>query len=139
MDKINKISDFIGKYIAIIVLIIAFFALFFSNHFLWIKTSYVNYLLMVIMFGMGLTLKSDDFVLVFSHPKEIAWGTVSQYVIQSLIHYLDYLRNMNIRNPLSNRLKVLILLTKKHPKVLILIMAGLMTQGSNFLRNFTNT
>ena len=85
MDKLNKISEFIGKYMAIIVLLIAIFSLFFSNHFLWIKTSYINYLLMIIMFGMGLTLKPDDFVLVFSHPKEIAWGTVSQYVIMPLL------------------------------------------------------
>ena len=85
MDKANKISEFIGKYMAIIILLIAFFSLFFSNHFLWIKTSYINPLLMVIMFGMGLTLKSDDFILVFSHPKEIAWGTVSQYAIMPLL------------------------------------------------------
>ena len=96
MDKTNKISEFIGKYVAIIVLIIAFFSLFFSNHFLWIKTSYINYLLMIIMFGMGLTLKSGDFVLVFSHPKEIAWGTVSQYVIMPLLALgLSYLFHLD--------------------------------------------
>ena len=85
MDKMNKISEFIGKYMAIIVLLIAFFSLLFSNSFLWIKTSYINYLLMIIMFGMGLTLKSEDFILVFSHPKEIAWGTVSQYLIMPFL------------------------------------------------------
>ena len=85
MDKMNKISEFIGKYMAIIVLLIAFFSLFFPNNFLWIKPSCINYLLMVIMFGMGLTLKSDDFVLVFSHPKEIAWGAVAQYLIMPLL------------------------------------------------------
>lgn len=85
MDKLNKISEFIGKYMALIVLAVAFSSLFFSNNFLWVKTSYINYLLMVIMFGMGLTLKSDDFVPVFSHPKEILWGTVSQYTIMPLL------------------------------------------------------
>ena len=96
MDKLNKISEFIGKYMAIIVLLIAFFSLFFSNNFLWIKTSYINYLLMIIMFGMGLTLKSDDFILVFSHPKEIAWGTVSQYVIMPLLALgLSYLFHLD--------------------------------------------
>ena len=84
MNKANKISEFIGKYMAIIVLIIAFCSLFFSNYFLWVKTSYINYLLMIIMFGMGLTLKADDFVLIFSHPKEIVMGTISQYVIMPL-------------------------------------------------------
>ncbi|MCR4881193.1 MAG: bile acid:sodium symporter family protein [bacterium] len=85
MEKMNRISEFIGKHMAIIVLIIAVVSLFFSNHFLWIKTSYINYLLMIIMFGMGLTLKLDNFVMVFSHPKEIAWGAVSQYAIMPLL------------------------------------------------------
>ncbi len=85
MDKMNKISDFIGKYMAIIVLVIAFSSLFFSNHFLWLKTSYINYLLIIIMFGMGLTLKSENFVLVFSNPKEIVLGAVSQYAIMPLL------------------------------------------------------
>ena len=96
MEKLNKISEFIGKYMAIIVLLFAFFSLFFSNHFLWLKTSYINYMLMIIMFGMGLTLKSDDFILVFSHPKEIAWGAVSQYVIMPLLAVcLSYLFHLN--------------------------------------------
>lgn len=81
---------------ALIVLAVAFSSLCFSNHFLWIKTSYINYLLMVIMFGMGLTLKTDDFILVFSHPKEIAWGAVSQYVIMPLLAFgLSYLFHLD--------------------------------------------
>ena len=96
MEKINKISDFIGKYMALIVLVIAFFSLFSPTHFLWIKTSYINYLLMIIMFGMGLTLKADDFVLIFSHPKEIFWGAVSQYVIMPILALgLSYLFHLD--------------------------------------------
>lgn len=96
MDKINKISEFIGKNIAIIVLLAAFFALFFPSNFLWIKTSYINYLLMIIMFGMGLTLKADDFILVFSHPKEIVSGAISQYAIMPLIAVgLSYLFHLD--------------------------------------------
>ena len=96
LNKLNKISEFIGKYMAIIVLVIAFFSLFFSNHFLWIKTSCINYLLMVIMFGMGLTLKSDDFILVFSHPKEIVCGAVSQYAIMPFLALgLSYLFHLD--------------------------------------------
>ena len=88
MDKVGKISEFIGKYMAIIVLIIAIFSLFFPGRFLWIKTSYINYFLMIIMFGMGLTLKSNDFVLVFSNPKEIVCGAISQYTIMPLLALL---------------------------------------------------
>ena len=83
----DKISEFITKHIAVIILIIAVLSLFFSSNFLWIKTSYINYLLMVIMFGMGLTLKASDFALVFSHPKEIIWGAISQYLIMPLLAF----------------------------------------------------
>jgi len=85
MDKMDKISEFTGKYMAIIVLLISVLSLFFSDYFLWVKTSYINYFLIIIMFGMGLTLKSKDFVLVFSHPKEIAWGAVFQYAVMPIL------------------------------------------------------
>ena len=87
MNKINGIVKFITEYMAIIVLAVAFCSLFLPSHFLWIKASYINYLLMIIMFGMGLTLKSEDFILVFSRPKEIALGTVSQYAIMPLLAF----------------------------------------------------
>ncbi len=96
MNKINKIFEFIGKHMAITVLATASFSLFFSNGFLWIKTSYINYLLMLIMFGMGLTLKSDDFILVFSHPKEIIFGTISQYTLMPFLALgLSYLFHLD--------------------------------------------
>ena len=96
MEKMNKISEFIGKNVAVIVLLIAFFSLLSPSNFLWIKTSYINYLLMIIMFGMGLTLKAGDFILVFSHPKEIACGAVSQYLIMPLLAFgLSYLFHLD--------------------------------------------
>ena len=96
MDKVNKISEFIGKNIAIIVLLAALFSLLFPRKFLWAETSYINYFLMIIMFGMGLTLKSEDFVLVFSHPKEIIWGVFSQYLIMPFLAFvLSYLFHLD--------------------------------------------
>lgn len=95
-NKMNKISEFIVKYMAIIILAISFCSLFSPNYFIWVKTSYINYLLMIIMLGMGLTLKSDDFVLVFSHPKEIICGAASQYTIMPLLALgLSYLFNLD--------------------------------------------
>ena len=64
MKVLEKISDFFGKYMAIIVLVVAALALFAPKTCLWIQTSWVNYLLMIVMFGMGLTLKLEDFKLV---------------------------------------------------------------------------
>ena len=85
MNLSQKINDLIGKYMALIVLIVAMVSLFYPKSALWIKTSWINYFLMIIMFGMGLTLKPNDFVLIFSHPKEVIIGSISQYTIMPLL------------------------------------------------------
>ena len=88
MKVLEKISDFFGKYMAIIVLIVAALALFAPGTSLWIQTSWVNYLLMIVMFGMGLTLKLEDFRLVFTRPKDIIIGCISQFTIMPLLAWL---------------------------------------------------
>ena len=52
---------------AVIVLAVAALALFVPGSCLWIRISWINYLLMLVMFGMGLTLRPEDFVIVFKH------------------------------------------------------------------------
>ena len=54
MRFLEKLSEFVGKYMAIIVVIIAAIALFQPSALIWIKTSWVTTLLMIVMFGMGL-------------------------------------------------------------------------------------
>ncbi|SFP79381.1 bile acid:Na+ symporter, BASS family [Butyrivibrio proteoclasticus] len=83
----KKVSSFVGKYMAIIVLVVAALALFVPGTCLWIQTSWVNYLLMVVMFGMGLTLKPEDFILVFKKPQDILLGCVAQFTIMPLIAF----------------------------------------------------
>ena len=46
---------------AVVVLVIAALSLFVPKSTLWIELSWVNYLLMIVMFGMGLTLKLSSF------------------------------------------------------------------------------
>ena len=84
----KKISNFIGKYMAIIVLIVAALALFKPITCLWIQTSWINYLLMVVMFGMGLTIQPADFILVFTRPKDILLGCLAQFTIMPLLAYI---------------------------------------------------
>lgn len=79
------IKDFFIKYMALIVLVIALVSLFVPQSALWISTSWINYLLMVVMFGMGLTLKPESFVLVFKRPKDILCGIFTQYTIMPLL------------------------------------------------------
>lgn len=88
MKILKNISNFFGKNMAIIVLIVAALSLFFPKSVSFIKTSYVNYLLMIVMFGMGLTLKFEDFKVVFARPKDIIIGTVAQFTIMPLLAFL---------------------------------------------------
>ena len=67
MNVLTKISEGFGRFMALIVLAVAALALFVPKSCLWIDTSWVNYLLMVIMFGMGLTMKPKDFALIFKN------------------------------------------------------------------------
>ena len=88
MKILKNISNFFGKNMAIIVLIVATLSLFFPKSVSFIKTSYVNYLLMIVMFGMGLTLKFEDFKVVFTRPKDIIIGAIAQFSIMPLLAFL---------------------------------------------------
>ena len=44
---------------------------------------FVNMLLCVIMFGMGMTLKADDFKYIFKKPTDVLIGICSQYVFMA--------------------------------------------------------
>ena len=83
----KKISDFIGKYMAFIVLAVAALALFLPGTCLWIRTKWINYLLMLVMFGMGLTMKLSDFAVVFSRPKDVIIGCAAQFVVMPLLAF----------------------------------------------------
>ena len=87
MKVIEKISEFFGKYMALIVLAAAALALFVPQSSLWIDTSWINYLLMVVMFGMVLTMKPRDFALVFKRPKDILVGTAAQFIIMPALAF----------------------------------------------------
>jgi bile acid:Na+ symporter, BASS family len=88
MNILRTISRFFSKYMAIIVIAMAVLALLLPDAVSFIKTSYINTLLGIVMFGMGLTLKPDDFRIVFSHPKDVVIGAVAQFTIMPLLAYI---------------------------------------------------
>ena len=83
----KKIGEWIGKYMAVIVLAVAALALFFPQTCLWIRTSWINTLLMVVMFGMGLTLKAEDFLLILKRPQDVLLGCAAQFTIMPLLAF----------------------------------------------------
>ena len=88
MNLLNNISNLFGKYMAVIVLVVTAATLFIPQTGLWVSLSWINYLLMIIMFGMGLTLKFEDFKLVFVRPKDIITGCVAQFTIMPLLAFM---------------------------------------------------
>ncbi|MBT0883312.1 bile acid:sodium symporter family protein [Campylobacter sp. 2018MI13] len=84
----KKISDFISKNLAILVLVCTTFALFYPSISNIIKTSYVNYLLGIIMFGMGLSVRASDFKELFLRPKDVIIGIFAQFIIMPFIAFV---------------------------------------------------
>ncbi|MCF0203466.1 MAG: bile acid:sodium symporter family protein, partial [Bacteroidaceae bacterium] len=64
-------SKLLSRYLALIVLSVAALALLLPSLFKWIPTSSVSLLLGIVMFGMGLTLKPQDFKVVFTKPQAV--------------------------------------------------------------------
>ncbi len=88
MNILRTLSRLFSKYMALIVIAMALLALLCPSAVSFIKTSYINPLLGIVMFGMGLTLKPDDFRVVFSHPKDVTIGAVTQFTIMPLLAYV---------------------------------------------------
>ncbi len=87
-DSMKAISSFVGRYMALIVLAVSALALFVPASCLWVRTEWINYLLMIVMFGMGLTLKAEDFVVVFKRPRDIIIGCIAQFTIMPLLAFV---------------------------------------------------
>ena len=87
MEVLKKITAFVSRYMAIIVILVAALALFVPSSVSFLKTSYVNPLLGIVMFGMGLTLKPHDFKVVFSRPKDVIIGCCAQFAIMPFLAF----------------------------------------------------
>lgn len=84
-SKMKRLCHYISEYMGILVLVAALLALAFPDVLKEIRPTVINYLLGVVMFGMGLTLNLQDFKIVFSRPKDILIGCLSQFTIMPLL------------------------------------------------------
>jgi len=87
MKLLESISQFVSKTFAVWVLVFAALAFFSPSTFTWIAP-HITILLGIIMFGMGLTLSSNDFKEVFKRPKDVLVGVVGQFLIMPGLAYL---------------------------------------------------
>ena len=81
----KKLCRYISDYMGVLVLAAAILALVFPDVFAMIRPTVINYLLGVVMFGMGLTLNLRDFKIVFSRPKDVIIGCLAQFTIMPLL------------------------------------------------------
>ena len=72
----------------ILVLAAAVLALVFPDSLQHIRPTTINYLLGVVMFGMGLTLNLQDFKIVFSRPKDVITGCLAQFTVMPLLAWV---------------------------------------------------
>ena len=80
-----KLCHYISEYMGLLVLIAALLALFFPGLLQQVRPTVINYLLGVVMFGMGLTLNLQDFKIVFSRPRDVIIGCLAQFTIMPLL------------------------------------------------------
>ena len=81
----QRICDFIAKWMGVIVLMVAALSLVAPASLTWIGTWVINPMLGIIMFGMGLTLSAQDFKIVLSRPKDILIGCLTQFTVMPLL------------------------------------------------------
>lgn len=96
MKVLTSISKFVSKYMALIAIAVTVFAFLVDGSFTsWVANANVlggfitvNHLLMVVMFGMGLTLKLSDFATVFKRPKDVLIGCVAQFTVMPFLAFV---------------------------------------------------
>ena len=71
----------------VLVLAAAVVALVIPDAFSGIRPTVINPLLGIIMFGMGMALRFDDFHIVFSRPRDVIVGCLAQYTIMPLLAF----------------------------------------------------
>lgn len=81
----KRLCNYISEYMGILVLVTALGALAFPETLRQVRPTVINYLLGVVMFGMGLTLNIRDFRIVFSRPKDVVVGCMAQFTIMPLL------------------------------------------------------
>lgn len=81
----KKLCHYISEYMGVLVLAAALLAQGFPDLLWQIRPTVINYLLGLVMFGMGLTQNLHDFKIVFSRPKDVIIGCLAQFTVMPLL------------------------------------------------------
>ncbi len=96
MELAPAVNRLVRRYMAWAVMAVTLVAFFAHGSFTsWVHNDSVlggqitvNHLLMLVMFGMGLTMKGDDFAQLLRQPKAIATGCAAQFTVMPLLAFL---------------------------------------------------
>ncbi|NIP38113.1 MAG: bile acid:sodium symporter family protein [Candidatus Dadabacteria bacterium] len=86
MNSITRINQILIKYFTLWIILFSVYSYYFPSE-LSKLTFLIKPALIIIMFGMGMTLTLSDFKEVILRPKEIALGTSLQFLIMPLIGF----------------------------------------------------
>lgn len=96
MEFITRVSQWVGKRMVWLIIAVAIFCMIVPGPMRFVSTlrftplnlSVTSMSLMLIMFGVGITLQPTDLILVAKRPLDILVGTVLQYIIMPLSGFL---------------------------------------------------
>lgn len=88
----KRILGFVEKYFFLVIIAAVVVSLTYPNSFKWVLGKFngfntIDLLLGVVLFGMGTTLKLENFIKVFKSPKEILVGISAQYIIMPVLAF----------------------------------------------------
>mgnify|MGYP000103162508 CR=1 FL=1 len=81
----NKIAQWVTAAFPLWVLLCCTLSWFYPFLFTWFTGPLITYGLGFIMLGMGITLKADDFKMVFREPWQVLTGVILQYTVMPLM------------------------------------------------------
>lgn len=84
MERAEALGKWVGRWFTVLVVIWAVFNYLLPQTSQWVIPN-TSYLLGIILFGMGLTLRGEDFVRIAKRPLPVILGTVAHYVIMPTI------------------------------------------------------
>lgn len=87
MEFLKKVSQFLSKHTSLFVIAVAVITFFAPDLFAWVRGNNQTLIIGIIMFGMGMTLTTEDFRILAKRPLDIFVGALAQYTIMPFLAY----------------------------------------------------
>lgn len=85
---LSEASAWLARHASLFIIAVAAFTFFVPDAFLWVRGTTQTVILGLIMLTMGLTLTTDDFLVVARRPLDIFIGACAQFFIMPVVAWL---------------------------------------------------